>query len=31
MGERAGWHGEYIGRLENTRVMRQAMMQFTPR
>jgi hypothetical protein len=31
MGERTGWHGEYIGRLENTRVMRQAMMQFTPR
>jgi hypothetical protein len=31
MGERNGWECDYIGRLEHTRVMRQAMMQFTPR
>jgi len=31
MGERHGWQCEYLGRLENTRVMRQAMMRFTPR
>jgi hypothetical protein len=31
MGERNGWRCTYIGRLERTRVLRQAMMQFTPR
>jgi hypothetical protein len=31
MGERNGWRCHHIGRIENTRVMRQAIMQFTPR
>jgi hypothetical protein len=31
MGERNGWRSDHIGRLENTRVMRQAIMQFRPR
>lgn len=31
IGERCGWSCEHIGRLERTRVMRQAMMRFTPR
>jgi hypothetical protein len=30
IGERGGWRCDYIGRLEHTRVMRQAMMKFTP-
>lgn len=31
IGTRSGWSCDYIGRLERTRVMRQAMMRFTPR
>jgi hypothetical protein len=31
MGERNGWRCEHVGRLEHTRVMRQSIMQFTPR
>lgn len=31
VGERTGWACEHIGRLQHTRVERQAIMQFTPR
>lgn len=31
MAQRTGWQTHYIGRLQNTRVLRQAMMRFTPR
>lgn len=31
MGDRNGWSCQYIGRLQGTRVMRQAMMRFMPR
>jgi hypothetical protein len=31
IGGRNGWHCHHIGRLEHTRVLRQAIMQFTPR